>query len=306
MLRVDDRIHRLRFLKLIRMVKSMVNTSKGRDKQGMIQKIIEASGNDLQFKVAEYLESCGWEISLSPYYNDPATGKPREADIIAIRKWPINDSLSHRQLSELTIRLFIECKNIPNPVVFWFKSKNMVSAIELAKNNSILSSKSDDYLNQDQIPARHHYADNVPVAKIAARGGRADDIFDALNQCLSGLIFFRHHHNLHTYHHIDFPLIITDSLQNLYKRDPDTGSALITKPFQYEIDYSYKQSNSDGSSVDKTEYFLIDIVSFENLERFLHDLENRDIKLFRETLHWDIERSNRNRGSSNSSIFNKL
>jgi len=264
-----------------------------KNKKDKIQEIIDKSGNDLQFKVADYLSGQKWDVSISPYYNDPATGKPREIDIVATYIWPMKDTFDDRKLGELAIRLFIECKHIKDPAVFWFRQKNMTSAIELAKDNSILNGKPDHYINQNQVPAPHHYADNVLVAKIAAKSGNRDDIFEAMNQCLNGLIFFNNGRNLNTHYHVDFPIIITDSLQNLHKRDSGTGHTPITEPFQLEIDYSYKKANSDGNLIDITKYFLIDIVSLNKLNLFLQDLENRDIKLFRENLDWDLDRQDR-------------
>ncbi|MFA5106759.1 MAG: hypothetical protein WC497_00345 [Patescibacteria group bacterium] len=260
------------------------------------QEIIDNSGNDLQFKVADFLHSHEWEATISPYYNDPATGKPREIDIIATKKYKVRNEV-------FAVRLFIECKHIKDPVVFWFRQKNMKSATELAKDNSILNDKPDYYVTQDQGLAKHHYVDNVPVAKIAAKSGNRDDVFEAMNQCLNGLIFFSNGRNIPSSYHVDFPLIITDSLQNLHKRDASSGHAPITEPFQLEIDYSYKQPKSSGDSTDIMKYFLIDIVNFDALDSFLQDLENRDIKLLRENLDWDIgaqERENRHQTNEES------
>jgi len=266
-----------------------------------IQQIIEKSGNDLQIQVADYLGGHKWEVSISPYYNDPATGKPREIDIVAIRRWPMKDNFGGGVLGELLIRLFVECKYIKNPFVFWFRQKNILSAMELAKDNSILDGKPDYYLNQ--IPIKHHYIDDVQVAKIAAKGGDRDDIFEAMNQCLNALIFFQNDRHIPGPYCIDFPIVITDSFQNLYRRDQNTGYVAITEPFQIEVDYSYKQPRSEGKSIDETKYFLLDIVSFEKLDSFLQDLENRDIKLFKENLWWDLEhqvRKNHNPSNNNS------
>ncbi|MEK7635715.1 MAG: hypothetical protein AAB405_01335 [Patescibacteria group bacterium] len=261
-------------------------------KKDKIQEIIERSGNDLQFRIVNYLESHKWEVSISPYYNDPSTGKPREIDIVAILKWSIKDDFGHFKLGELAIRLFVECKYIKDDVIFWFRQKNMLSAIKLAKDNNILCDKQDCYLNQNKV-SQHHYIDNVQVAKIAAKSYNRDDIFEAMNQCLNGLIFFGNNSNISTSYHIDFPLIVTNSFKNIHKRDQNNGYVQITEPFQLEVDYSYKQTRSDGRITDVTKYFLIDIMSFDKLDSFLQDLENRDIKLFRDNLQWDLERQER-------------
>ncbi len=273
-------------------------------KKDKVQDIINKSGNDLQFKVIDYLNSHEWETSVSPYYNDPATGKPREIDIIASRKWPIKDAFGDYQLGELVIRLFIECKHIKDPVVFWFMEKNMLSAMKLAKDNNILLDKQDYYISQNQASAKHHYADNIQVAKISDKSGNRDDFFKAINQCLNGLIFFADKSS--DYYTIDFPIIITDSFQNIHKRDVENGHVVISEPFQQEVDYSYKQLKNDGTPIDVSKYFLIDIVGFDKLDSFLQDLENRDIKLLREQLHWDLDFQERQKKQLNQKPYNSL
>ena len=61
------------------------------DKKTKAQKIIERSGNSFHSKVVKTLGEEGWNILVSPHYNDPFTNKPREIDIVAEKKFDVRD-----------------------------------------------------------------------------------------------------------------------------------------------------------------------------------------------------------------------
>ena len=73
-----------------------------------IKEIIDNSGNDLHQEIVDFLRSVGWEVKSSPYYNDPATNKPREIDIIAKKQFKATNWGAHDNSGIITIRLFIE------------------------------------------------------------------------------------------------------------------------------------------------------------------------------------------------------
>src|SRR5688572_1817772 len=85
-----------------------------------IQAIVDESGNSFHCKVTNFLKENGWHTLVSPYYMDGATNKPREIDLITEKQWSRESDHGHRQSGAVTIKLFIECKYIPQPTVFWF------------------------------------------------------------------------------------------------------------------------------------------------------------------------------------------
>ena len=124
---------------------------------------------------------------LSPYYVDSATDKSRELDLLCEKE--IGWSFAGRQAKSLRIQLFVECKCIPQPVVFWFDARDNASTLAWLDANTPFK-----YRNsyQDQ----HHYIKAAgDVAKLFSSGGgkleENDPIYKALTQCLGGLIHNR-------------------------------------------------------------------------------------------------------------------
>ncbi len=251
--------------------------------ENKIKEIIESSGNDLQFKVKDLLDEKDWNSKLSPYYNDPVTGKSREIDIITKKLFS----------DKFTIRLFVECKHIKNTILFWFVPKDLESATELAKNNFILARQNDICLkNESIIPHKiHHYIQSNDVARTweykGERGSNSDVFYKAFNQALNSLMFFqREFPETNT---IDFPLIVVDSLKNLHKREKNKkGYSPIKDNFQLEIDYSYTYTEAGvPSRISDKRYSLVDVIEVDKLTDFLQQLEQNDIALFQGVLGWN-------------------
>lgn len=100
-----------------------------------VKEIILKSGNSFHCKVLKHLKAKGWTILVSPYYNDNASGKPREIDLIAEKAFEIKDHFS-AFYGNVNVRLFIECKYIPQKTVFWFYDKDLEKSIKLVEQTS--------------------------------------------------------------------------------------------------------------------------------------------------------------------------
>src|SRR3989337_1672444 len=94
-----------------------------------IEDIANESGNNFHCKVTNYLKEQGWQTLVSPYYMDTATNKPREIDLIVEKHWVHRDSFE-REYRAVTFKLFIECKYVAQPTVFWFSGKDVQAAPE--------------------------------------------------------------------------------------------------------------------------------------------------------------------------------
>jgi hypothetical protein len=249
-----------------------------------IKNIIENSGNDFHLRVADFMRSKGWDVKIGPYYNDRATNKSREVDIIALKGIKVAEHFYNQTEGLFILRLFIECKNLPNPNVLWFVPKNMESAKELAKDNSILRSAGDwIFLNSSaQQPRTHHYLNEGSVMKLGAKTGNTDFLYEAMNGCLNAMIFYKEHQRLETPNVINFPMIVVNNFENLHKRvsESESGYESLTENFQMEVDYSF----SDREGKPKTKYFLLDVVSGDKLEEFLESLEKNDIQILKNQL----------------------
>lgn len=255
-----------------------------------IKSIIENSGNDLHQEVVDFLREKGWEVKSSPYYNDPATNKPREIDIIARKKFQAHDWAGDHS-DYLAVRLFIECKYIRDSNLIWFENKNMAAAEDLARNNSILrDAHRNELQNTSTLPPKiHHYVRESAVAKRWDKTGHADPLYEAMNGALNGQIFFQEHQYSEDSYPVDFPLIVVNSFDNLHRRDTKNakGYTAVTEPFQIEVDYSYTNRESKPA----TGYFLLDVVAKDGLDAYLADLEASDVKILRDRLGWDLRRA---------------
>ena len=95
-----------------------------------VTQLVSGSGNNFHAKVAPWIQSDGWYVSVSPYYLDQTPNKPREIDLVAEKLWPVVD-MFNRHTDDVVIRLFIECKFVSSYSVFWFTDKDMKAAEKL-------------------------------------------------------------------------------------------------------------------------------------------------------------------------------
>ena len=263
-----------------------------------VQEIIERSGNSFHSRVVKLLRDKKWTVLVSPYYSDNFTDKPREIDIIAERKFDVNDFILN-WLGTLDVRLFIECKYINGKTVFWFDEKDKAKAVERIKDDTGM-----EHPNYD-IRGLHYFA-NAPVAKLfASEKSRNEDnelISKAINQNLNALVYYRNRHDLvpvnphrrnQVLQRVSYPIIVVNSFDNFFRTSMTNGNGAvepITEPFQLEVNYAYKDNNifiDNHRGDSRNEYFLIDVVSFDKLSEFLSMLENTDIKAITEKICWE-------------------
>lgn len=241
-----------------------------------VKAIIAQSGNTFHCKVLKYLQGKGWTVLISPYYNDNISSKPREIDLIAEKAFKAKDGCE-TFLGTVNVKLFIECKYIPQKTVFWFHDKDKLKATELV--NQMIPSG-----NGHHSITKHHYLAGVDsVAKLFAdeRKNSADNeiFYKALNQCLNAMVYYRNKgsiiklppgRNGYVPNIINYPIIVCNSFDNLYRVEIDTDAVPynIAENFLLEVNYAYM--TSDGNN--KNEYFLIDILNFDLFDSFLEKI----------------------------------
>lgn len=277
----------------------------------VVEEIMEKSGNGFHARVVNLIRQQKWEVLVSPYYSDNFTDKPREIDIIAERKFDVNDFISD-WLGTLNIRLFIECKYITGVTVFWFDDKDKARVTE-----RIMTDTGREHHNHNiNIQELHYFAD-VPVAKLfsseKSRGEDNEPMNKAINQNLNALVYYRNRNDLipentnirnQVLRRVSYPIIVVNSFEHFFRTSmtDDTGKVeLITEPFQLEVNYAYIDKDKNS----RNEYFLIDVVSIDKLPEFLAMLEKTDIKAVIRKIGWEerqkrAERQNRGGGGNNS------
>jgi hypothetical protein len=239
--------------------------------------IIAQSGNTFHCKVLKDLQKKGWKVLISPYYNDNVSSKPREIDLIAEKAFDVKDGCG-TFLGTVNVKLFIECKYIPQKTVFWFHGKDKPKATELV-NQMIPRGKGHPSI------MKHHYLAGVDsVAKLFAderkKSAENEIFYKALNQSLNAMVYYRNKESIiklppgrngYVRETDNYPIIVCNSFDNLYRVEINTGTvpSKITDNFQLEVNYAYMTSN--GNNIN--EYFLIDILNFDLPERFDSFLE---------------------------------
>lgn len=242
-----------------------------------VKAIIAQSGNTFHCKVLKYLQEKGWTVLISPYFNDNVSSKPREIDLIAEKAFEAQDGYG-TFLGTVNVKLFIECKYISQKTVFWFHDKDKQKAEDLVTKTTPLT-KNNSYTN------KHHYLEGVgSVAKLFAdeRKNSADNeiFYKALNQSLNAMVYYRNRESIiklppgrndYVIQTINYPAIVCNSFDNLYRVEINSGNdpSTITENFQLEVNYAYMTSS--GNNVN--EYFLIDILNFDLFDNFLEKIK---------------------------------
>lgn len=243
--------------------------------------LIEKSGNNFHYEVANTLRENGWEVTVSQFYNDAFSQKPREIDLIAEKAF----SSDHYSSSNTTVivRLFIECKYINSTTIFWLDNKNIERAKGVVNKTRAFHDPDKNVL----VGQKHHYLSNSKVGKLFSsesnRDRENDPIYKAITQCLNALIYFRGQRTkLYEKQHkryieeLDYPVIICSSFNDFFSQESsaknDPQNIPSDFPLQLEIDYAYPDQKSPTE-----ELFYIDVIPLEKLGSFEKMLQDGDV-----------------------------
>lgn len=236
-----------------------------------ITDLILSSGNNFHAKVARWLSEEGWRVVVSPYYMDQTQNKAREIDLVAEKTWPVRDPFG-TAVSDVAVRLFIECKFIASDAVFWFADKDQESALELV-------CASGPFRANNSYTDRHHYlSKSHRVAKLFStsnnnKNSENEPFYKALNQALNAMVSMRGQSvmtpSLKKTQYcaiLDFPVVVCSSFDRVYSVDfySDSPPEPIQDNFQLEVRYAYIDRNENR----RDDFFLLDFVAFDKLEEF--------------------------------------
>lgn len=255
-----------------------------------INKIVEKSGNVFHYKVVRFLREKEWKVTVSPYYVDEYTSKPREIDIVAENFSPILD-WSGIPLGYTKVKLFIECKYVNNPIVLWFDEKDQKKAVKrICLDTDLEEPEKNTRIEQ------HHYYSEKSVAKISSSQGNSDEgdvFYKAISQSLGALIYYKQNGISHVideyskqrkvFGTVTYPIIVCNSFEKLYKVDTlslvDEPPQKILDSFQFEVNYAYSSSGGDRKMT--SEYFLVDVIDFSRFDSVL-EMFNKELGLIGE------------------------
>jgi hypothetical protein len=238
-----------------------------------ITELVANSGNNFHSKVARWLQSDGWQVTVSPYYLDQAQQKAREIDLVAEKLWPLLNPFG-TQIGQTAIRLFVECKFIPTYSVFWFADKDLDAAKALVCAGGL-------FRPNNTYTDKHHYlAQSKRVAKLYAtsvgRNSESDPYYKALNQVLNAMVSMRDAPLCAPLFEktgdqgptvlLEFPVVVCSSYQQMYSVDfyADSPPERVVANFQLETQYAYV----DKQGRQKDEHLLIDFTEFDQLPSY--------------------------------------
>ncbi len=266
--------------------------------------IVKLDGNDFQYKVKKALTDAGWNVRMSPHYNDSFSEKPREIDIIAEKIF-----ISSREDfydGTVIVRMFIECKYITEQTTFHFEQKNLDKAKEVVDSTRAFHEANKNH----EVLVNHHYLSDKLVAKLYRTDGKnadGDPIYKAITQCLNATIYFRNrstdlkskysHLNLEE---LNYSIIVCNSFDKFIGKDTTTDSTIshIAEPFQLEIDYAYTVKETPLE-----EFFYIDVLSIDMLKDFENKILSEEILLAKQKLSDDKREAAFHRMQSGDNTF---
>jgi hypothetical protein len=243
-----------------------------------ILELIQKSGNTFHAKVARWFIDRGWNVEVSPYYMDQTQGKAREIDLIVEKICGEVSSFSTGIKEKIAIRLYIECKFVAQGAVFWFANKDDISARRMVTDKG-------DFPENNSFTSEHHYLAKSPVAKLfgTANNNKSTEnepFYKALNQAINGMVSMRGRRpsipgldksRIPT-HILEFPVVVCSSFTSMYGVDfyEDSAPTQIADNFQLEVRYAY----IDSAKNSRNDYFLLDFVEFDKLEKFIKLIEH--------------------------------
>lgn len=247
-----------------------------KSKLDIAKAIVEKSGNTFHVVVLNALVEREWQVMVSPYYNDQASGKPREIDLIAEKAFPVS-SFGHGEVGTIHIQLFIECKFINQPTVFWTHDQDRESTLSLISRSTPIS-RDNNYANEIHYLKR----DNNRVVKLFAgqsnTATEGEQFYKALNQSLNAMVSFHSRSIMKPPRNgrykiltvVKFPIIVCGGEDNLFTVDIETNQEpkSMEENALLEVNYAY----TDISGGRRSEYFLIDVVRFDKLDDLLSEI----------------------------------
>ena len=243
------------------------------DELEQMRLLASAGGNAFYAKVVTRFRQAGWTVLVSPYHVDSAIGQTHEIDLICESAIPYR--LASGGTGVLRLQLFVECRYITAPVVFWFDKRDRARSLNWLDQNTPFRKSAPKSLS------KHHYLARGPyVAKLFKSKETQDPIRTALVQSVGALIQRRRAQplqsldsrlgSIQTQHTVAYPVVVCSDDSRFYRTDLDGADAVVPAPdlFQLEVDYAYA---ADEKARD--EYFLIDMVRFQAFDIFLKALD---------------------------------
>lgn len=185
-------------------------------------------------------------------------------------------------ISQVFVRLFIECKYIDEDAIFWF---------DRVDGEKIKKFRERHFGNKQVNITKTHYGENLDVVKLFHD---SSGFFPAIIQPLHAMIYYRNKNiamisnGIPIASVLNYPVIICSSFDKFHRTDFCQSTAREVKNnFLTEVNYAY---NDQVSHTAREEYFLVDVVNFKDLESFTKTIlaEARELT---SVIHFEVNTS---------------
>lgn len=228
----------------------------------------EKNWSNLENNVAKILRQFGWNVKENQPYLDPNTDKQREIDIIASKEYAVwsNDRIWIKSPETLEMRLFIDCKNLPKPLWLYVRDKDNSTIMKVLFENRVYRELYGNYFDvNEDVPdcmKTHRFLSDSKLAYKSIGNDEKSIGIQWVNQVIHAMLSPIYPTRV-TYN-IDYTVIIVNDERKLALEHEDGSRSYADKNILYGIDYIVNK---------RKKYFVVDIVSLNNLQDFLKELD---------------------------------
>lgn len=256
-----------------------------------LKQSINQTGFPLELKVAKLFKKLGWKLMVSPYYIDKDEMKGREIDLYASNH--IFGEDKNKIYFENSFGFSVEIKEAKKKpwVFFSAEESSTFFPFEYTANEKFISDLFED--KDKKVFLVNHRNKNRFKKETAksffegfSKNGGRDDIYKAISGSVKAMIHFREE----SYPPTDKgPEYIFESFNSLVvvkgemfeaKLDDNTDELILDKSDYVQVAFNYLSPNYKSLNKRGTKEFIVHIVEYDYLEKFLLDFYKEEEKLF--------------------------
>jgi len=238
---------------------------------------------------ADIMQRCGWGVLHSPSYWDESEKTSREFDLRAFKNWKYTTKGGDFSIG---VYLIVECKKSEKPWVFFSTPENhsaRTSQFVKAKDKFIFTNvyRSDSQISDETLRKFHHYFNGTEMARTfyePFKGQEKSDasqmIYSAIMSSVKATLFHLQERANDKFTSIYYPVIVFNgNMYNARVKSIDDIELMPSEHIQLSFNYMLPKSVERSSIWEQQERFIIDVVHYEHLEKFLSVIEKEHTEM---------------------------
>ncbi len=257
--------------------------------QSKILQELKKTGFPTEVICADIMQKCGWGVLHNPSYWDDSEKVSREFDIRAYKNWKY---ITPGGNYFLAVYLIVECKKSEKPWVFFSSPETFSTRLSqfIKTSDSFIftnSSHSESQISDAILLETHHYFKNPKLARTfyePFKGQEKSDmsqmIYSAIMSSVKATLFHSQDRRSDEYTFIYYPMIIFNG--NMYDAQVKSLNDIELVPSEHirlSFNYMLPKSSKHSTIWEQQERFIIDVVHYGYLEKFLGIVEKEHIKM---------------------------